>query len=684
MRSHARPERSPREPWLPVPPGPWNADVWLIPRDLPRFEVSGTSTCAVEGCERPAGAVAHRVALPQHALCVGHQRRFQKDTNQKDLVAFTSDQATASPIRQPRGKSERKSGYPPIRFDEAPALLANELRLIVARKSAQDRWSNARYIHEVLSTAIELANMRGYESILDFPVPPGARQMSKEEWVQKALPDLERISPQARSFAMALPSMRRMVLGARADPWDEETWDARLLGLQQPGLVGYQRWSSVTVDWLADGIRSYAKNHLLAGTRAWGTIKTYVRAGSIFSSYVEDVRGYLEPGELTREVFLDFVAWVRSDTSSKSDRNAVTALARILQDMREDGIVPGLPVTQFLLRGENPVPKTRRPRPFPEDLKAQIAALIASDDAVLPDDVRLMLRLMQAVGPRPSECLTMPRSAIVQSSRGYRLDYFQTKTESWRSVPLTESLGTALAQQAADVVAEHGEGCDLLFPYLPARQRDALGSQGFRPWLYGGFNRVVWSAYQQSGIRGSAMTGETLRGPSLHRFRHSIATDLLNDGWSQYEVQKFLGHKSPTMMQSYAEINDTKQQDKYLDFVQRSVDVLGLPHDLTVETVSDAERLRDRLVRTTLPNGFCTLPEKSTCSFAPSPCLTCKPWFRTTATFLPIHIRQRDETLRELDLAKADGRDRAVQAHETTLVSLNAIIGALEEEAEHE
>jgi hypothetical protein len=137
-------------------------------------------------------------------------------------------------------------------------------------------------------------------------------------------------------------------------------------------------------------------------------------------------------------------------------------------------------------------------------------------------------------------------------------------------------------------------------------------------------------------------------------------------------------------MQSYAEINDTKQQDKYLDFVQRSVDVLGLPHDLTVETVSDAERLRDRLVRTTLPNGFCTLPEKSTCSFAPSPCLTCKPWFRTTATFLPIHIRQRDETLRELDLAKADGRDRAVQAHETTLVSLNAIIGALEEEAEHE
>jgi hypothetical protein len=80
------------------------------------------------------------------------------------------------------------------------------------------------------------------------------------------------------------------------------------------------------------------------------------------------------------------------------------------------------------------------------------------------------------------------------------------------------------------------------------------------------------------------------------------------------------------------------------------------------------------------PNGYCTLPEQQTCDFAPTPCLSCKSFFRTTPTFLPVHIRQRDETMRQLDLALREGRQRAVEAHERTLSSLNAIIGALESE----
>lgn len=59
---------------------------------------------------------------------------------------------------------------------------------------------------------------------------------------------------------------------------------------------------------------------------------------------------------------------------------------------------------------------------------------------------------------------------------------------------------------------------------------------------------------------------------------------------------------------------------------------------------------------------------------------TCTPFFRTTPTFLPIHIRQRDETLRQLDLARQDGRQRAVDAHEKTLDRLNTIIDGLEKE----
>ena len=51
----------------------------------------------------------------------------------------------------------------------------------------------------------------------------------------------------------------------------------------------------------------------------------------------------------------------------------------------------------------------------------------------------------------------------------------------------------------------------------------------------------------------------------------------------------------------------------------------------------------------------------------------------TTPTFLPIHIRQRDEAMRELDVARADGRTRAAEAHEKTVERLNTIIDALDD-----
>lgn len=106
----------------------------------------------------------------------------------------------------------------------------------------------------------------------------------------------------------------------------------------------------------------------------------------------------------------------------------------------------------------------------------------------------------------------------------------------------------------------------------------------------------------------------------------------------------------------------------------------GLPIPDVESYPADRERLRDRMTRSTLPNGYCTLPEKQTCDFVPTPCLSCTPFFRTTPTFLPIHIRQRDETLRQLDLARQEGRQRAIETHEKVLDRLNTIIDGLEKE----
>jgi hypothetical protein len=131
------------------------------------------------------------------------------------------------------------------------------------------------------------------------------------------------------------------------------------------------------------------------------------------------------------------------------------------------------------------------------------------------------------------------------------------------------------------------------------------------------------------------------------------------------------------MMQSYAKIHEDTLREKYEEFVKKSIDIDGEKTADQVSAAANVERLRDRMIRSTLPNGYCTLPEKQKCDFVPTPCLSCKPFFRTTPTFLPVHIRQRDETLRLIEVAKAEGRARAADALQNTLDRLDTIIGSL-------
>ncbi len=484
------------------------------------------------------------------------------------------------------------------------------------------------------------------------------------------------------NLASALPTMLEVLADATADPWEADAWHPRDLGFSSGSkTLGIHTWRGVSCDWLRTALKAYARQQLVSGNIAWGTVANYIRGGSLLSQFMESETGYVEPEDVTRTYFLEMLGWIRSEDSTRTDLNAANVLSRNLTDIRERGIEPRLPTTVFLLRGENSVTKQRRPKPLPADILARFDEMLAQATD-LPVGVGLMLRVYRAVGPRTSECLELPADALRHTAgRGYSLEYVQSKTQKLRAVPIPDRLGQDLAAHVSWVAETLGARYPHMFPRMDEgpRMLHLVKYAGQpQPWTYQAFTTLVWGLYQRYGVTASAITGEVLTGCALHRFRHTIATGLLNEGWSQYEVQKFLGHDSPTMMQAYAEINDEKMRDKYIDFVERSVDITGAPQPVDVEAAADVERLRDRMVRATLPNGYCTLPEKQTCDFAPSPCLSCKPFFRTTPTFLPVHTRQRDEALRQLDLARDEGRHRAAEIHAGTVKRLDTIIAALE------
>lgn len=634
-----------------------------------REATSGTATCAVATCDRAAGRHEGDKPRATDVLCIAHRRRLRKSKPGTKLASFTKAQAGASPILEPRGEPGRKPHFPPIDFSIVHPHLQEELRYIAAIKILRNRWRNPRYANEVLRQTLDIGAANGHRSLDEF-LDPGGLQTQRRKAIGFPAP-----------MASAFPSMLDTLREASSDPWAAYYWHPTVLGMRtNTSTMTPIRWHAVTCEWLRKALMQLAREDLQSGARAWSTVRGYVRVGNLLSAYMSEV-GHIQPQDLTRACFLDFLSWVRNEDSKGADIVAVNVAAHLLMRMQEGGMVPDLPETSFLLRGENPTTRVRQPRPFPADILAAVDDLITSEEFLEPD-TRLLLRIFRAVGPRASEALSLPIDCIRHTKRGYSLEYFQSKVQDWRRVPLPPRLGADLAAQAAWVTDQHGDGCKWLFPYEgPAPRENHLGQskEVLGPWPYGRFSSTVWAAYKRAEIRHSSLTGETLKGPQLHRFRHSVATGLLNEGWSQYEVQKFLGHKSPTMMQAYAEIHEDTLRTKYIEFVEKSIDATGTKRDLNIEGSADIERLRDRMIRTTLPNGYCTLPEKQTCDFVPTPCLSCTAFFRTTPTFLPIHIRQRDESLREIEVAREDGRERSVRAHEQTVKALNRIIAGLED-----
>ncbi len=534
----------------------------------------------------------------------------------------------------------------------------------------------------MLRVLLELGRLTGRHSLLEDP----EGVLGQLQSVVRPEPS-RRISATAiREAAATLPGVLEVLTEGLVSPWERDTWRAADLGISW-GTAGSPQpvhWGAATCAWLKSGLMALARQHLQAGTRSFSTMQMWTRAGALLSRFIEEMGG-IAPPELTRAVFLEFLGWVRTEGDrTKTDLQAVNCIAQCLLELRTTQIVPDLPETTFLLRGENPIRKQRAPKPFPADLVAKIDQMIAQDP-LLAEEQRLMLRVLRATGPRVSELLPLPRDCVRHlEGRGYSLEYFMSKVQDWRRIPITQELGQALAAQAAAVADRLGEDCPWMFPYLGRSPRTGVRSdrtgRAIPHWSYQAFSHSIWAAYQRNGVVRSSLTGERLTGAVLHRFRHTIATELLNSGWSQYEVQKFLGHKSATMSQAYAEIQDETLARKYQEFVAHAVDVDGIHHGVEVQDAAQVERLRDRLVRSALPNGYCTLPEKQQCEFIPTPCLSCKPFFRTTPVFLGVHIRQRDEAAKALEQAKADGRQRAVAANQQIIQQLDTIITSLERE----
>ncbi len=164
-----------------------------------------------------------------------------------------------------------------------------------------------------------------------------------------------------------------------------------------------------------------------------------------------------------------------------------------------------------------------------------------------------------------------------------------------------------------------------------------MNRNGDRPYSGNTLRNLLTELAVRLDVRDS--TGALVDFNRTHRFRHTVATSLLNSGVPLHVLQRYLGHLTPTMSMTYAQTLQSTAEAEFLRYRKITADGREIevdPRDLY--DMLELDRRTDRI----LPNGYCLLPPRQVCGKG-NACLTCDK-FATDATFLPELKTQQTRT----------------------------------------
>jgi len=302
-----------------------------------------------------------------------------------------------------------------------------------------------------------------------------------------------------------------------------------------------------------------------------------------------------------------------------------------------------------------------------------LAAIVEGIRALADPYQRAANLIARWVGPRRSEIRRLELDCLDTYPDGHpRLRIPAGKTYTERSVPL------------------HPEAADALRECIDAtrarKQRPLIDELTGKPTHYVfqlrgrlmSSHRLFDTALQTACETAGLLDDRGARIVTSHRFRHTVGTQLAEEGARLQTIMAILGHRSSTMSLFYARITDTTVLNDYRDALHPGAHIAG-PAAAAIrnnELPQDAvDWLATNYYKTALELGHCLrLPEEGPCE-----CdlyLTCSK-FLTTTEYAP---RLRDRLCIEQRLARdatERGWPREVERHNATARRLSDLLHEL-------
>lgn len=307
------------------------------------------------------------------------------------------------------------------------------------------------------------------------------------------------------------------------------------------------------------------------------------------------------------------------------------------------------PVHYLIYDEDRPPQPKKRPRPIPESVLDQLQA----HANLLPPYARNLMTILSGVGLRAVDALHLPETCLEFDDAGDpRLHWYNHKMKrDGRPLPVTTAVAEAIQQQQAlvkDVPDLFGK------KYLFRTKRGLYKFNRFCDHL----NEIA----QQVPILGT--NGQIYRFQP-HAFRHTVGTQMLNNGMSIVDTMTYLDHMSPEMTLRYAEIDDDRLKQKFKALVLSGQAIGGaalkaLKEQLEKGDESELDWVVSNLRKLSLPWGQCLHHAKANkCPYGQNVCFTkdngpCHKLV-TTPEHAPVIIATMEDLKRSKQIADEQG-----------------------------
>ncbi len=402
-------------------------------------------------------------------------------------------------------------------------------------------------------------------------------------------------------------------------------------------------------------------------------------------------------GTITRSHIEDMLPLLAQDSQDARYRGL-----RLLREMLEYAATspawPGpQPPRDLIWMEDMPVPPVTQPRPLPPDVLDQLDVLLEQARVALeagqkpeilsPMDWDAVL-ILRRTGMRFEDLahLKAPNAqgrngCLVQDSEGYwwiAIDHRFTKTGRDHRIPTRQSDGVIAAirrqQQRAQMFPNYFQE-----HYLFRHERGVLSSDDFRV------------ALQKKLGAHLLHDGKPYR-LTAHQFRHSIATEMIDQGVDIYTVKEFLGHKSLAMTERYIQVYLKSLKAKYDAYrakqQQPAPASLAMNAQMEIAPPKDApdggwvEQKVGTLYRSPLPDGIGWCEHLAMLDPCPTPphCPTC-PKLRASKQHLPTWENKTKNLLITVEALRDNPvYARAKLRHEQELQHAERVIATIKEE----